>query len=75
MLRKQTLTISECLDVFRANLISLSQDSLTAGIQKGIFPFADCISPNGGRMVYLIYRKPLYEWLQAHVEVDVYREI
>lgn len=73
-MRKQTLTIEECLEAFRANLIPISQQTLQAGIKERTFPFADCIVPEK-KAVYLIYRKPFYKWLKEHVEEETYVEI
>lgn len=73
-MRKQTLSLAECAEAMRANLISISMESLTRGIQSGIFPFADCIAPSGpnGHWVYLIYPQLLNQWLKEHVEESAY---
>lgn len=73
-MKKQTMTLEECLDAFRANLISISLQTLQTGIQEGKFPFADCIIPDK-RAVYLIYRKPFYQWMKEHVDEEAYVEI
>ena len=69
MKRVETLTIQETLDIFRAYGVPMSYDTLTRMIDSDRAPWAYSSRLGGaGRVMRLILKKPLVEWLDSLAE-------
>lgn len=60
--QKPTMTIHECCEAFRANLIRCSERKMGAMIVEGKFPFA-VGTESGKQRTYIISSKGCYEYL------------
>lgn len=68
-----TMTLHECCEAFRANLIPMPEDKLADTIEHGGFmDFAMCLK-GGAKRSFLIFRKPFYEWLEPKISAPVVR--
>lgn len=65
MEKTPTMTLHECCEAMRANLISVSEEKIGQGIIDGIFPFAYGIP--GRENVYIIFRYKFYQWLEENL--------
>ena len=62
-----TMTMQECMDHLRAHGLSISQDTLSNGLEQGVYPFGVCI--NGGkRRVFQIFARLLDKWIEEREE-------
>ncbi len=62
---KPEMKINECIEIFRANQLSRSQDILVEEILAGKFRWADGIRPEGRKKaVVYIYTAPFIAWLE-----------
>ena len=68
MVLPPTMTLHECAEAFRANQISIGENTLADGIAQGRFPFAVCIE--GTRRNFLIFRGAFYRWLEEMMQRD-----
>lgn len=69
MVTPPTMTLHECAEAFRANQISISEATLAAGIEQGVFPFA--VSVSGKKRTPLIFRARFYSWLKEMTMKEV----
>lgn len=58
-----TLTLKECTELLRHNGLSVSQETLGAGIEQGVYPFAVCVKAKKSR-VFQIYTSLLMKWIE-----------
>lgn len=58
-----TLTVQEAVEIFRSAGISISLETMKKGIIDKVFPFALAIKLT--QWVYIIYRKPLMDYLES----------
>ena len=66
----ETLSVATTTEIMRAAGISMTADTLRAGLKQGVFPFGDCIEREKGP-VYHIYKKLFDQWMHARaVEAD-----
>lgn len=64
-----TLTLNGLVELFRDYGISTSAETVTAGIEQGLFPFAVCARPGGhGNRSFLIFKKEAVAWLDSHCD-------
>ncbi len=71
MVKNPTMTLHECCEAMRANLISVTEDKIGQGIVDGIFPFAYGIP--GQENVYIIFRHKFYLWLEDNLGGEAYQ--
>lgn len=69
---RPTMTVHECCEALRANLVPISEDSLMSAIEAGRFPWADSIPGKNSRKA-LIWRKLFYEWLEPRLTDNMIR--
>ena len=69
MVTPPTMTLHECAEAFRANQVPISESTICAGIEQGIFPFAVCIG--GKTRKPMIFRAKFYAWLREMMMRDV----
>lgn len=60
--RPSTLTMEECCEVFRANNIPMTTDTLGVLLCEGKLPFG--VATKTRRVVALIFKESLYQWLE-----------
>lgn len=62
------MTVHECCEAFRANLIPMSEGTLSQLILENKLPFAVGTRAEGSsRAKLLIFRRRFYEWLDAMI--------
>ena len=59
-----SITIHDCCEIMRANLISISESNLTAMIQAGSFPAWAVPSVSGKQAAPLISRAGFLAWVK-----------
>lgn len=66
----QTMTINDCAAYLRARGMSISNESLANGLERGAFSFGTAFrSDKGGRVAY-IYKRLLDEWIKERETED-----
>lgn len=58
----ETLNVATATEIMRAAGISMTADTLRAGLEQGIYPFGDCVKREKGP-VYHIYKKLFDRWM------------
>lgn len=66
-MERPTMTLHECAEAFRANLIPITESSLSDGIARGDFAWASTLPSNGNRRKLLIWRDDFYAWLSDKI--------
>lgn len=65
-----TISIHDCCEVLRANLISKSEETLTAQIQAGLFPSWSVPSVDTKRAAPDISRARFIRWVKEFYELE-----
>lgn len=65
MENKNTMSLHECCEAMRANLISISEDKLGQAMDEGKLPFV--FSVKGKCRTVAIFRHAFYEWLDKNL--------
>ena len=60
-----TMTLHDCCEAMRANLISISEPKLGEAIMAGKLPFGFGI--DGTKATYVIFRHAFYDWLDTNL--------
>nr|DAI18420.1 MAG TPA: Regulatory phage protein cox [Caudoviricetes sp.] len=63
-----TLTLNEAAAYLRAQGLGISNDTLAAGLEQGVFSFGTAFRPNGRNRVAMIYKVLLDQWIQERSE-------
>lgn len=63
----KTMDLNQCAAHLRTHGLSVSNETLAAGIEQGVFPFAVCIG-GGKRRVFQIYSRLVDEWIKEREE-------
>lgn len=63
-----TLTLNEAAAYLRAQGLGISNDTLAAGLEQGVFSFGAAFRPNGRNRVAMIYKVLLDQWIQERSE-------
>lgn len=59
----ETMSLNEATEYLRQHGMRITNTTLGAGIQQGIYPFAICIQ-GGVKPVYQIFTRLLDEWIE-----------
>lgn len=59
----QTLTLNEAAAYLRERGLSISNETLAAGLENGVFSFGTAFRANGKSRVVMIFKKLLDEWI------------
>ena len=65
MADKDTMTLHDCCEAMRANLISISEDKLAQALVEGKLPFGFALE--GKQRTVYIFRFAFYEWLDHNL--------
>lgn len=65
----QRMTLNECAAHLRSHGMSISNETLAAGLENGAFPFGTAFRTSGGSRVALIYKTLLDKWI-AEMETE-----
>lgn len=71
MIEETTMTVHECCEAMRANLISISEEKLGQALVEGKLPFGFAV--DGGRRTVVIFRFAFYEWLDRNLGKEAIR--
>lgn len=71
MADKNTMTLHDCCEAMRANLISISEEKLGQALEEGKLPFGFVV--RGKRRKVTIFRNAFYEWLDANIGTEAVR--
>lgn len=63
----KTMTLQECMEHLRAHGLSISQDTLSNGIEQGVYPFGLCVI-GWQRRVFQIFTNLLDKWIAEREE-------
>ena len=63
----KTMSLQECMEHLRAHGLSISQDTLSNGIEQGVYPFGLCVS-GGKQRVFQIFSNLLDKWIAEREE-------
>ena len=61
---RPTLTITECCEVLRANVVSVDNKGLAAAIESGRIPWAVAMNAPGAKIQPKIFKHRLDLWLK-----------
>lgn len=64
----RTMDLNECAAYLREHGLSISNESLAAGLEQRVYPFGVCIC-GGKRRIFQIYTRLVNEWI-AEREVE-----
>ncbi len=65
MTEKTTMSLHDCCEAMRANLISISEDKLAQALVEGKLPFGFALE--GKHRTVYIFRFAFYEWLDHNL--------
>ncbi len=60
-----TMSLHECCEAMRANLISISESTLAQALVEGRLPFGFAVE--GKRRTVVIFRYAFYQWLESNI--------
>ncbi len=66
-----TMSLHECCEAMRANLISISEEKLGQALEEGKLPFGFAVG--GQRRTVVIFRHKFYAWLDANIGEEAIR--
>lgn len=59
----QTLTLNEAAAYLRERGLSISNETLAAGLEQGVFAFGTAFRANGKNRVVMIFKRLLDQWI------------
>lgn len=59
----QTLTLNEAAAYLRERGLSISNETLAAGLEQGVFAFGTAFRANGKNRVVMIFKRLLDQWV------------
>ena len=59
----QTLTLNEAAAYLRERGLSISNETLAAGLEQGVFAFGPAFRANGKNRVVMIFKRLLDQWI------------
>lgn len=65
-----TMTATEAAAYLRAHGLKISNASLAAGLEAGIFPFGHAFKGDGKQRVIMIFKRLLDEWIEERSVED-----
>ncbi len=71
MADKNTMTLHECCEAMRANLVSISEEHLGQALEDGKLPFGFVV--RGKQRVVIIFRHAFYAWLDSNLGYETIR--
>lgn len=63
----KTMSLHECMEHLRAHGLSISQETLSNGLEQGVYPFGVCII-GGKQRVFQIFARLLDKWIEEREE-------
>lgn len=63
----QTMDLNQCAAHLRAHGLSISNETLAAGLEQGVYPFGVCIG-GGQRRNFQIFKRLVDEWIKERDE-------
>lgn len=71
MIEGTTMSLHDCCEALRANLISISEEKLGQALVEGKLPFGFAV--DGGRRTVVIFRYAFYAWLDEKIGKEAIR--
>lgn len=71
MADKTTMTLHECCEAMRANLVSISEENLGQALEEGKLPFGFAV--RGNQRSVVIFRYAFYAWLDSNLGYETTR--